>query len=160
MVSSKLAVFGILLPFVLVFVFLVLFSIFGNLVFIILSLICLVLTIFFGILLAKDGSGNDLRFVIKQHKEKEALLSLKNEFQKQYMKRQLSEKQFNEQVLDLDKKILLIDYTIEFPITLENKDEELKRKKEFVQKQFFKSKISEELQNSLLKEFSKELAKK
>ena len=154
------AVFGILASFVMVFVFLVLFGIFGSLVYIILSLVCLVLTILFGILLARKNVGTDLRSVIKLHKEKENLLAQKNEFQKQYMKRAISEKQFKELVLDLDKKIFLIDYTIEFSSLLENKEEELKRKKEFVQKQFFKSKISEELQNVLLKEFSKELAKK
>ncbi len=155
MVSSKLAVFGILVPFVLVFVFLVLFGIFGSLVFIVLSLICLVLTIFFGILLARENNGTDLRSVIKLHKEKEALLSQKNDLQKQYMKRQLSEKQFNELALEIDKKIVLLDFEIESIISYPT----ILGKKEFVQKQFFKGKISEDLYNALQKDFVNENVK-
>lgn len=154
MVSSKLAVFGILVPFVLVFVFLVLFGIFGDLVFIILSLICLVLTIFFGVLLARENVGTDLRSVIKFHKEKEALLAQKNDLQKQYMKRQLSEKQFNELALEIDKKIVLLDFAIECATSYPS----VVGKKEFVQKLFFKGKISEDVYNSLQKDFAKEFA--
>ncbi len=121
--------------------------------------------IVFGYLLyaGNDGKVNDsktapLKELLEYHKLKESLLLQKNDLQKQYLKRQVSEKQFKMQVNSIDKKIIMIDYKLQFFDSQLTRDKDLKRSIEFVQKKYFKQEIPEDLYNEMQIEFSKELA--
>lgn len=160
MTSSKLGVFLFLGSLVLVLVFFVLYVVFETLAFAVFCLVALVLMFIFSYLVARLPVEGSLHSVLRYHKAKEDLLLQKNELQKQYMKRTISEKQFKIQISEIDKKMALVDYTIAYgdnPAKIH--EDELKRKIGFVQKLFFKREISEDVYNALQGEFSKESAK-
>ncbi|PIU22562.1 MAG: hypothetical protein COT14_00530 [Candidatus Diapherotrites archaeon CG08_land_8_20_14_0_20_30_16] len=120
--------------------------------------ICFILSALFGYLLYTQATGSPLQELLKYHKLKESLLTQKNEIQKQYLKRQLSEKQFKLQINSLDKKIFLIDYKLQFSNSELSKEKDIKRTIEFLQKKYFKQEINEDLYNEMQLELSKELA--
>ncbi len=127
-----------------------------NIYFII--LVFLFIALFLSFFLFKPKKPNSLRKIIQLNKEKENLLLQKTNIQKQYLKREISEKQYITNVLDIDKKVLFLDYDIVyFDIPLEEKDE-YKRKIKFAQKQYFKNKINEELYNIIQSDLSKKIA--
>jgi len=114
------------------------------------------IAIIFALYLNKASSP--LQKLLQYHKLRESLLGQKYEIQKQYLKRQLSEKQFKMQTNALDKKIFYVDYKIQFADYELPKEKDLQRKREFLQKKYFKGEIPEDLYNEMQLELSKELA--
>jgi len=121
-------------------------------------LVSFVVAIIFGYLLYSSNKTEPLQELLEYHKLKEQLLQQKNNIQKQYLKRQLSEKQFKTQVNSIDKKIIMIDYKLEFSDSNLSRDKEIKRTIEFLQKKYFKQELPEDLYNEMQIELSKELA--
>ena len=121
-------------------------------------IICAIFVVFIGYLLTKENK-TPLTELLEYHKLKENLLQQKMQTQKQYLKRQISEKQFNILSNSLDKQILLLDYKIMYIDAPLDQEQDLKRIIKFLQKKYFKHEIPEELYNSMQSQFSKELAK-
>lgn len=126
----------------------------------ILFLLALVATFIFGYLVANDAHNDPLKLLLDMHKQKENFLMQKSDIQKQYLKRQLSEKQFKQQINSIDKNILQIDYKLQYMGSeIVDKEKDLKRNIQFLQKQYFKQEIPEDLYNEIHLELSKELSK-
>jgi hypothetical protein len=128
-------------------------------VLLILFLIALVATFVFGYLVASDSKNDPLVLILDMHKEKEEYLMQKSNIQRQYLKRLISEKQFKSQINAIDKSILQIDYKLQYMGSeIANKELDLKRNIEFVQKKYFKQEIPEDLYNEIQSDLSKQLA--
>lgn len=121
-------------------------------------LVSFVVAIVFGYLLYSSNKTGPLQELLEYHKLKEQLLQQKNNIQKQYLKRLISEKQFKIQANSIDKKIIMIDYKLEFSESNLPRDKEIKRTIEFLQKKYFKQELPEDLYNEMQIELSKELA--
>jgi len=139
-------------------VFLFVYIFIPKTVFLVLFLMVLVATFVFGYLIANDSYNDPLKKILSLHKEKENYLMQKSNIQKQYLKRQISEKQFLDQTNIIDKNILQIDYKLQYFGSESNKEKDLQRNIEFVQKKYFKQEIPETLYNEILSELSKQLA--
>jgi len=128
-------------------------------VLLVLFLLALVATFVFGYLVASDTHNDPLKQILDMHKEKESFLIQKSDIQKQYLKRLLSENQFKQQINDLDKSILKIDYKLQYMGSeIVDRQKDIKRNIQFLQKKYFKQEIPEDLYNEIHLELSKELA--
>jgi len=139
-------------------ILLLVYLFFRETVVLIIFIISFIVAIVFGYLLYSGEKTEPLQELLEYHKLKESLLQQKSNIQKQYLKRQISEKQFKLQINAIDKKIIMIDYKLEFSDSNLTREQELKRTIEFLQKKYFKQELPEDLYNEMIVELSKELA--
>jgi hypothetical protein len=130
---------------------------------ILIFLICVIFGIIFAYLTFEKKEPNTLKDSLKLYKQKESILEQKTNLQKQYLKRKITESQFVNEVQELDEKIFYLDFSLYFVQKKFESQEKLKKQLEFLQKQYFKNLINEQLyykiQSDLSKELSKEISK-
>jgi len=141
------------------FLFLLGYAFYGLNYLLFIFIVLFVFLLIFAYLLVKNPKNEKLKALLDLHKTKESLLLQKSSIQKQFLKRQISEKQYNLELLDLDKQLIILDYSIDYFDSKLEDEQDLKRKLKYLQKKLFKQQISENVYNVLQTEISKELAK-
>ncbi len=140
-------------------IFAILLIIFPVWYFILIFLISIILVLFFGYLLFSKSESNTLKQSLSLYKQKESVLEQKNNLQKQYLKRKITENQFVSEVKELDERLFYLDFDLQNIGKELLYFDKLKKQLEFLQKQYFKNLINEQLYYKIQSDLSKELSK-
>jgi hypothetical protein len=140
-------------------VFLILFLFTLNFVIGLLAVILAFVLVILIFVLINSYKNKDILHLLHIYSLKKELLSKKGNIQKSYLKQEIREIDFLEEMDNLDKQIFQLDFdAIYFGNKNKSREEELREKINLLRKKYVKRDISQKLFNKLYFDLTKELA--